>query len=79
MHRARFNIVPSPLRIPEPTERLDCQRAMVRGALCARHVRADQSEASVRQRAERLGIVPLVVHLDRVRLRSDSGGTPAYS
>ena len=71
MRCTRLDAVPPTPSIFESTGRLDRQQAVPWGTLSARHVRADQSEASVRQRAECFGVVSLVVHLDRVRLWSD--------
>jgi len=76
---ARFDVVPPTLGILEPADGRHRERAVVWGALSAGLGGVDQSEASVRQRAERLGIVSLVVHVGTVWPRSDSGGTPAYS
>jgi len=76
MHRARFDVVPPSPRITESADRLDRQRTVSWGALSAGLIGADQSETSIGQGAERLGIVSLVIHLDRARPRSDRERSP---
>jgi hypothetical protein len=71
MRCTRLDAVPPTPSIFESTGRLDRQQAVPWGALSAGHVGADQPEATSRQRAECLGIVSLVVHMDRVRPGSD--------